>query len=106
MSASESDTRTGNKDKELRMRYYQSVKNKGDFSNTFIQPPAHWLKPNLFIIAQDFGEEGGEAKKNKSWVTILSVWNTMIGSSIVSLPYLTRNAGILPTICRDIFNLF
>ena len=105
MSASESDTRTDNKDKELRMRYYQSVKNKGEFSNTFIQPPAHWLKSNLFTIAQHFGEDGGEVKKNKSWVTILSVWNTMIGSSIVSLPYLTRNAGIIPTICKKILYL-
>jgi hypothetical protein len=105
MSSSENDTRTGNKDKELRMRYYQSVKNRGDFSNTFIQPPAHWLKSNLFTIAQNFGEDGSETKKNKSWVTILSVWNTMIGSSIVSLPYLTRNAGIIPTICKNVFIL-
>jgi hypothetical protein len=83
-------------DKELRMRYYQSIKGKGEFSETFIKPPEHWLAPNLLIIGQDFKEDG--PRKNKSWVTILSVWNTMIGSSIVSFPYCAMNAGIIPTV--------
>lgn len=45
-------------------------------------------------------QESGIAKKNKSWVTILSLWNTMIGSSIVSMPYCVSKAGIIPTICN------
>jgi hypothetical protein len=97
MSMSDNDKPSREKDKELRMRYYQSIKDKGDFSQTFIQPPAHWLNPNLFVINQNFNEEG-ESKKNKSLITILSVWNTMIGSGIVSIPYYSRNAGIIPTI--------
>ena len=36
--------------------------------------------------------------KVNSFQTILSIWNTMIGSSIVSLPYYVYCAGIVPTI--------
>jgi amino acid permease len=43
---------------------------------------------------------GSGTHKVKSLVTILSVWNTMIGSSTVSIPYATKNAGIVPTICN------
>ena len=40
--------------------------------------------------------EGG--KKVSSIQTIFSIWNTMIGSSIVSIPYNVYNAGIIPTL--------
>jgi hypothetical protein len=45
-----------NEEKKLRMKYYQGIRNKGDFNNTFITPPAHWLNTNFFIINQDFGK--------------------------------------------------
>jgi len=89
------------KEKNLRMRYYQNIKNNMDVSDSFISPQAHWLNPGLFIINQSLYEEG-EPKKNNSIVTILSVWNTMIGSEIVSIPFYTRNAGIIPTIIMNI----
>ena len=94
------EERTRGNERDLRMRYYQNIKNKGDFSETFITPPAHWLNPNLFVINQGFSDE--KTKKNKSWVTVLSVWNTMIGSGIVSIPYYSRHAGIIPTIVLNI----
>ncbi len=96
------DERTRGNERYVRMRYYQNIKNKGEFSDTFISPPAHWLNPNIFVINQGFGDEDPNSKKNKSWVTILSVWNTMIGSSIVSIPYYSRHAGIIPTILLNI----
>ena len=37
-------------------------------------------------------------KKISSYQTIFSIWNTMIGSSIVSIPYNVYCAGIIPTI--------
>lgn len=89
-------------DKELRMRYYMSIKGKGEFSETFIKPPAHWLNENLFVINQGFGDEEKKEKKNSSFITILSVWNTMIGSSIMSFPYCAKNAGIIPTMVLSI----
>ena len=39
-----------------------------------------------------------EPKKVNSFSTILSIWNTMIGSSTVSLPYNVYNSGIIPAI--------
>ncbi len=39
-----------------------------------------------------------EHKKNSSFQTVFSIWNTMIGSSIVSIPYNVYYAGIIPTI--------
>ena len=37
-------------------------------------------------------------KKLHSYQTVFSVWNTMIGSSILSIPYNVYCAGIIPTI--------
>ena len=42
-------------DKELRLKYYQGIKGKGDFSKTFIAPPPHWLAPNIFSIVPQYG---------------------------------------------------
>jgi hypothetical protein len=87
------------KDKELRMRYFRTIVQKGEFSQSFMTPPAHWLNPDIYIIGQDLTDTVSKSpKKNKSLVTILSVWNTMIGSCIVGFPNLVKNAGIIPTI--------
>ena len=37
-------------------------------------------------------------KKISSIQTIFSVWNTMIGSTLVCLPYMVYRAGLIPTI--------
>jgi sodium-coupled neutral amino acid transporter 9 len=37
-------------------------------------------------------------KKNSSFQTVFSIWNTMIGSAVVSIPYNVYYAGIIPTI--------
>ena len=39
-----------------------------------------------------------EKKKNSSLQTVFSIWNTMIGSTMVSIPFNVYYAGILPTI--------
>lgn len=39
-----------------------------------------------------------EIKKISSYQMVFSIWNTMIGSSIVSIPYNVYYAGIIPTI--------
>ena len=43
-------------------------------------------------------EKPKETKKVGSIQTIFSIWNTMIGSSIVSIPYNVYCAGIIPTV--------
>lgn len=45
------------KDKELRLKYYQTIREKGDFSSNFITPPPHWLNPAVFSINPEFGNE-------------------------------------------------
>ena len=50
-------------------------------------------------ITQELEEQPKENKKKISSVqTVLSVWNTMLGSSIVSIPYNVYYAGIIPTV--------
>jgi sodium-coupled neutral amino acid transporter 9 len=43
-------------------------------------------------------EEVPDSKKVSSLQTVFSVWNTMIGSSIVSIPYNVYCTGIIPTV--------
>jgi hypothetical protein len=47
---------TETKDKELRWKYYQSIRDKGEFENHFLTPPPHWLNPALFSINPEFGK--------------------------------------------------
>ena len=49
-SSSNSDQRS----KDLRMKLYHSIKKQGEFSATFIAPPAHWLSTNVFSINPQF----------------------------------------------------
>ena len=55
------------------------------------------VSDNLIENAQNENNES-DSKKVSSFQTILSIWNTMIGSSIVSIPYNVYYAGIIPTI--------
>jgi len=70
------------------------------YSNTFIHKP-YYLNPNLFEIFQS--GKSGESQKVKSYITILSIWNMMMGSGIIALPYSVYNAGIIPTIIICLF---
>ena len=47
---------------------------------------------------KNIGEPKNVSKKMSSLQTIFSVWNTMIGSSILTIPYNVYCAGIIPTI--------
>ena len=39
-----------------------------------------------------------EEKKVKSIYTMLSIWNTMMGSTLIRMPYFISQAGIIPSI--------
>jgi hypothetical protein len=81
-------------ERSIRMRYYQGLRNKGNFRETFINPKSYWLNPNIFSVSPDVDESA--PKKASSIVTILSIWNCMIGSGIVSLPYTVFKSGLIP----------
>ena len=55
------------------------------------------LSTNL-IKEDDKKKENEEPKKVNSFVTILAVWGSLIGSSTVSMPYNVYQAGIVPSI--------
>ena len=100
-----SPNRSNNSEIESRKNYYKTIVKKGNFATSFLKPPPHFLNPNLFYISPIFSSEDGkvdevkgEPAKAKSWMTIISIWNTMIGSTLVSLPWSVRRAGIIPTI--------
>ena len=80
------------KDNEWKRQFKREEIDKTDFSNSFVEQP-FWLKGEIYEVYH----EGG---KVKSIVTILSIWNTMIGSSTVTMPSCVKNAGIIPTVCK------
>jgi hypothetical protein len=106
MKEIEKQDQAADNEKLLRMRYYKGRKNTGEFRDTFIQSPQqYWLSSNLFSIAPDLsiliftlGEK--EHKNASSILTIFSIWNCMIGSGVVSLPNVAKQAGIIPFICK------
>lgn len=94
-------------EKLLRLKYYKELRTQGrKESETFLKPPdTYYINPNLFLVIQPSGKKFitidniEEPSKAKSWVTVLSVWNAMIGSNIVSIPWSTSKAGLIPAIC-------
>ena len=69
---------------------------RNGYSKTFIEKP-FWIKGSFYEVLQPIA---GEAKKVSSFFTILSIWNTMIGSSTVTMPNCVEKAGLVPTVCK------
>jgi hypothetical protein len=45
------------REKLLRLRYYQGIKNAGEFHETFIAPPKdYWISSNIFSLSPNFGK--------------------------------------------------
>lgn len=55
------------------------------------------ISDNTLVQIKEMEDES-HSKKVSSIQTIFSIWNTMIGSTIVSLPNASYEAGIIPTI--------
>ena len=55
----------------------------------------------IFGVVENQDEE---IKKVNYFNTILSIWNSMKGSSTVLLPYNSYNSGIIPTIFLKYYN--
>ena len=54
--------------------------------------PKHLMDPDLYVI--------GGSKGQSSLVTVFSLWNTMIGSTIVSMPWAVQQAGLVMGMCE------
>ena len=70
-----------------------------DYAKSFaLNHKPTWIKATFYQVLQPFRSKSSEGTKVSSLVTILSVWNTMIGSSSIAMPYCVSKAGIIPTI--------
>jgi amino acid permease len=45
--------------------------------------------------------ETGEKRKNGSMTVIFSVWNTMVGTGMLTIPWAYSNTGLLLGISKD-----
>jgi len=75
------------------LKYYSALKTgyehlaKGGIESSFLAVPEHVIDKNLFIFTNPFTGKSDEASKQSSIVIIFSVWKTMIGTAVVSLPW-------------------
>ncbi|KAF0687638.1 Aste57867_20622 [Aphanomyces stellatus] len=64
-----------------------------------VYPPPHVLPPAAFVRGsseENLAEFNAPAHKYQStWSTVFSIWNTMIGSTLVALPYGFSCSGVL-----------
>ncbi len=76
-----------------RLKYFNSLKKharqEGDARKSFLSLPHHLIKPEYFIIGYN------PNRKQSSLVTIFSIWNTMVGSSLLTLPWAFAHSGII-----------
>uniref|UniRef100_A0A8C5AR35 Neutral amino acid transporter 9 n=1 Tax=Gadus morhua TaxID=8049 RepID=A0A8C5AR35_GADMO len=79
-----------------RLHYYSRLTGSSD---RLLSPPDHVIpQPEEIYIYSPLGTafkvKGGEgASKNPSIVTIFAIWNTMMGTSILSIPWGIKQAG-------------
>ncbi|OMJ68181.1 hypothetical protein SteCoe_34444 [Stentor coeruleus] len=59
-----------------------------------LKVPAHVFNPAMFLFSH--------ASKQKSWMTIFSLWNTMIGSTVFTMPWGVEQSGLIMAIIQII----
>lgn len=80
-----------------RMKYYSAIKSglkHMSKSTTYMDCPTHIIQDNAFVVFQG-GSSSDLTGKHSSISTIFSVWNTMVGSSLLTIPWAFSNSGIL-----------
>lgn len=78
---------------------FSAVIDPDEYAKSFsLNDKPTWIKATFYQVLQPFRSKLSDSNRVSSFVTILSVWNTMIGSSSVAIPYCVSKAGIIPTI--------
>ncbi len=72
--------------------------NKDDKENLIEYSSDREEDPKFKSVGSNFLENMEDKKKRGSIQVVFSLWNTMIGSSIVSIPFNVYRAGIIPTV--------
>jgi len=69
-----------------RYRYYTKL--SGGQSSGGFKIPDHVLPRMVF-----WPHQGASGSKQSSWITIFAIWNTMMGTSLLSLPWAIQQSG-------------
>ena len=81
-----------------RVKYFNSLRSLQPASavraSTFLCPPAHLLDPAALVIPNY-----DPARKVSSWRTVFALWNTMVGSSLLTLPWAFAHSGLALGLC-------
>ena len=103
-------THIQNNDNEFKTLFEDDLVLVDNKAKTFIQntkqPKDYYLETNPFTIFNPMELINTEeeeitqdsTKKNSSIASIFSIWSVMIGSGILSIPWASKEAGIIPTI--------
>ncbi|KAK7895855.1 hypothetical protein WMY93_021180 [Mugilogobius chulae] len=89
-----------------RVHYYSKLTGSSD---RLLSPPNHVIpRPEEIYIYSPLGTafkvtSGDQSSKNPSIITIFAVWNTMMGTSILSIPWGIKQAGFTMGILILIF---
>lgn len=86
---------------------FSKIVDPNDYSKSFAEyEQKTWIKATFYQVLQPLSSKSKDDTHVSSFVTILSVWNTMIGSSSVVIPYCVSRAGIIPTIVLCVIFMF
>ncbi len=90
-------------------KYYSAAKTGYEHLNKdqMLQVPEHVKDQFEKVFVPDFtlGSESGDKKKNGSLTVIFSVWNTMVGTGMLTIPWAYSNSGLILGICKSLLNL-
>lgn len=83
-------------DMDFRMRYYNTLVGKISDPSSINTVPEHLVPAELYHVHTDDGdaEAPGDGKQS-SLMTIFSIWNTMMGSSLMAMPWGFHQAGLI-----------
>jgi len=75
-----------------RYQYYTRLQNQTGVNLDLLNIPGHVVPPNFYTIHIPGINTSG---KQSSLVTIFSIWNTMLGTSLLSMPWAVQQSGLL-----------
>jgi sodium-coupled neutral amino acid transporter 9 len=78
---------------DFRLRYYGRIEQSSGGEISLSEVPQHLVPPEFYQLhILDSAKEGS---KTSSIMTIFSVWNTMMGSGLLTLPWGFSEAGLV-----------
>lgn len=83
-------------DMDYRMRYYNTLVGKMSTPTSINILPEHLVPAELYHVHVDSGDEEAPGDgKQSSVMTIFSIWNTTMGSSLMALPWGFAKSGLV-----------